>query len=50
MTRAPSGARRRRLQRQLSAPLPSSPELVLVTDLDGTLLEGSIAGRQLLYS
>jgi hydroxymethylpyrimidine pyrophosphatase-like HAD family hydrolase len=49
MTSVPVGTRRRRLQRQLSAPLPSSPDLVLVTDLDGTLLEGSIAGRLKLY-
>ena len=29
---------RQLLQGQLSAPLPEAPELVLVTDLDGTLL------------
>ena len=49
MTNVPVGARRRRLQGQLSAPLPSSPDLVLVTDLDGTLLEGPMSGRQRLY-
>lgn len=35
--------------RQLSAPLPATPELVLVTDLDGTLLEGPTAERRRFY-
>ena len=34
---------------QLSAPLPESPELVLVTDLDGTLLGGSTPERRRFY-
>jgi hydroxymethylpyrimidine pyrophosphatase-like HAD family hydrolase len=41
---------RRQLLEQLVAPWPSQPELVLVTDLDGTLLAGSQAWRQRLYS
>ena len=40
---------RQRLQQQLSAPLPPEPELVLVTDLDGTLLGGSMAWRRRFY-
>jgi len=40
---------RQRLQQQLGAPLPSGPELVLVTDLDGTLLGGSTAWRRRFY-
>lgn len=43
-------ARRLLLQQQLSAPLPAEPELVLVTDLDGTLLGGTIAWRQRFYA
>ena len=31
---------RARFQAQVQASLPSAPELVLVTDLDGTLLAG----------
>jgi hydroxymethylpyrimidine pyrophosphatase-like HAD family hydrolase len=34
---------------QLSAPLPENPELVLVTDLDGTLLGGSTPERRRFY-
>jgi len=34
---------------QLSAPLPVAPELVLVTDLDGTLLGGATAERRRFY-
>lgn len=37
------------LQRQLAAPLPADPQLVLVTDLDGTLLGGTVAERRALY-
>ena len=37
------------LQQQLSAPLPAQPELVLVTDLDGTLLGGSTLWRRRFY-
>ena len=37
------------LLQQLSAPLPANPELVLVTDLDGTLLGGSTTWRRRLY-
>ncbi len=40
---------RQRLQAQLAAPLPPCPELVLVTDLDGTLLEGEREQRRRLY-
>jgi hydroxymethylpyrimidine pyrophosphatase-like HAD family hydrolase len=43
-------ARRARLQDQLQARLPHQPELVLVTDLDGTLLGGSSAWRRRLYA
>ena len=43
------GERRRQLQRQLSQPLPQDPELVLVTDLDGTLLGGALPWRRCLY-
>ncbi|MFS6827117.1 HAD family hydrolase [Cyanobium sp. ATX-6F1] len=34
----------------MSAPLPEQPELVLVTDLDGTLLGGSLAERRRFYA
>ena len=37
------------LQGQLSAPLPEAPELVLVTDLDGTLLGGATDERRRFY-
>lgn len=40
---------RQLLQSQLSAPLPEAPELVLVTDLDGTLLGGATAERRNFY-
>ena len=40
---------RERLQQQLSTPLPPHPHLVLVTDLDGTLLDGPPRWRRLLY-
>ncbi|MEB3184998.1 MAG: HAD family hydrolase [Cyanobacteriota bacterium] len=38
------------LQQQLAAPLPPDPQLVLVTDLDGTLLGGSLAERRAFYA
>lgn len=41
---------REQLLRQLTAELPTSPELVLVTDLDGTLLGGSDPWRRRVYS
>lgn len=44
----PTG-RRQRLERGLSARLPREPQLVLVTDLDGTLLGGSPRWRRRLY-
>jgi hydroxymethylpyrimidine pyrophosphatase-like HAD family hydrolase len=40
---------RDRLLQQLSAPLPEAPDLVLVTDLDGTLLGGATAERRRFY-
>lgn len=40
---------RRLFEAQLSAPLPDEPELVLVTDLDGTLLGGSTPARRRFY-
>ncbi len=40
---------RQLLQSQLSAPLPQAPELVLVTDLDGTLLGGATEERRSFY-
>lgn len=40
---------RQLLQSQLSAPLPDDPELVLVTDLDGTLLGGATEERRRFY-
>ena len=43
------GQRRRQLQGQVRAQLPPAPELVLVTDLDGTLLAGDPAWRRCLY-
>ena len=42
-------SQRQRLQRQLAAPLPDNPSLVLVTDLDGTLLGGPMAWRRRFY-
>lgn len=41
---------RRLLQEQLVAELPHQPELVLVTDLDGTLLDGPPRWRRRFYS
>ncbi|MFN9644843.1 MAG: HAD family hydrolase [Cyanobacteriota bacterium] len=41
--------RRRQLERGLSVRLPPRPDLVLVTDLDGTLLGGSPRWRRRLY-
>jgi hydroxymethylpyrimidine pyrophosphatase-like HAD family hydrolase len=41
---------RQQLEKGLRARLPSAPELVLVTDLDGTLLEGSPRWRRRFYS
>lgn len=41
---------RQRLLSQLTAPLPHAPELVLVTDLDGTLLGGSERWRRRFYA
>jgi len=38
-----------RFQQHLAAPLPSRADLVLVTDLDGTLLEGSGPARRRVY-
>jgi len=43
---APVLSPRQLLQQQLSAPLPERPELVLVTDLDGTLLGGATPERR----
>ena len=40
---------RARFQAQVQASLPVAPELVLVTDLDGTLLAGKPADRRRLY-
>lgn len=40
---------RERLQQQIRSALPRQPELVLVTDLDGTLLDGPPRWRRLLY-
>jgi hydroxymethylpyrimidine pyrophosphatase-like HAD family hydrolase len=45
----PIASPRQQLQRQLSALLPEAPELVLVTDLDGTLLGGSTPERRRFY-
>lgn len=41
---------REQLQQQVRVSLPRQPELVLVTDLDGTLLDGPPRWRRLLYS
>ncbi len=45
----PGGSPRQRLQAQLASQLPAQPELVLVTDLDGTLLAGPSPWRRWLY-
>ncbi len=42
-------SRRQRLQQHLETPLPAQPELVLVMDLDGTLLAGSLSQRRQFY-
>jgi len=42
--------RRQLLEQQLAVTLPKNPALVLVTDLDGTLLGGSRSWRQRVYS
>ena len=49
MTTASNLQPRQLLLQQLSAPLPDHPELVLVTDLDGTLLGGPLAERRAFY-
>jgi len=41
--------RRQLLEQQLAVALPPDPALVLVTDLDGTLLGGSPSWRQRVY-
>ena len=43
---APERSPRELLQGQLAATLPHAPDLVLVTDLDGTLLGGSDPWRR----
>ncbi len=48
-TEAQRRAPRAHFQRHLTAPLPGATDLVLVTDLDGTLLEGSVPARRRLY-
>ncbi len=45
----PLQAPRAHFQDQLGAPLPSRPDLMLVTDLDGTLLEGPSSLRRQVY-
>ena len=49
MTTASNLHPRQLLLQQLSAPLPDHPELVLVTDLDDTLLGGPLAERRAFY-
>jgi len=49
MLHSPPEGGRSALHQQLSAPLPEQPELVLVTDLDGTLLGGSLEQRRAFY-
>jgi len=49
MTTASNLHLRQLLLEELSAPLPDHPELVLVTDLDGTLLGGPLAERRAFY-
>lgn len=46
----PPTRRRQQLEGAISARLPPRPELVLVTDLDGTLLAGSPRWRRRFYS
>ena len=43
------GSPRQTLQAQMLAILPHRPELVLVTDLDGTLLGGPLVWRRMFY-
>jgi hydroxymethylpyrimidine pyrophosphatase-like HAD family hydrolase len=45
----PSPSPRQQLLAQVAAELPARPDLVLVTDLDGTLLGGADPWRQRLY-
>ncbi len=45
----PSSPSRALLQSQVAASLPPNPVLVLVTDLDGTLLGGEAPWRRALY-
>jgi predicted mannosyl-3-phosphoglycerate phosphatase (HAD superfamily) len=45
----PHSSPRQRLEQGISARLPRNPSLVLVTDLDGTLLGGSPRWRRRLY-
>ena len=45
-----SSVSRQQLEQHLGAPLPQDPQLVLVTDLDGTLLGGSLAWRRRFYA
>lgn len=47
---ATGDAGRGALHQELAAPLPDNPRLVLVTDLDGTLLGGSLADRRAFYA
>lgn len=44
-----SASPRQQLEQGIRARLPSAPELVLVTDLDGTLLEGTPGWRRRFY-
>lgn len=46
---APIPSPRRQFEAQIVARLPAQPQLVLVTDLDGTLLGGSLRWRRWLY-
>ncbi|MCU0528382.1 MAG: HAD family hydrolase [Cyanobium sp. Prado107] len=50
MTSGEAPMRRRVLERRLAGGLPRAPELVLVTDLDGTLLGGETDERLSFYS
>jgi hydroxymethylpyrimidine pyrophosphatase-like HAD family hydrolase len=45
----PERSRRQQLLAQVAAELPASPDLVLVTDLDGTLLAGEDPWRRRFY-
>jgi len=46
---SPPSSPRQRLEQDLKARLPTAPDLVLVTDLDGTLLGGSRGWRRRFY-